>query len=162
MKNKKLLYLLVPLMMAVWGSVFYRIFNGSGGGDTFVNDYMAPVMIPPMLQRDSFVLITKYKDPFLGRGPKSTQTQNPVSTTPPKVKVVVPPKPVIPWPELSYGGLIRNTNSGKSLALLTVNGQQKLAISGQEVAGITIEEMWSDSLMVTFGKEARTIRKAEL
>ncbi|MGD1848246.1 MAG: hypothetical protein ACFB10_22870 [Salibacteraceae bacterium] len=161
MKNKKLLYLLLPLMVVVWGAVFYRVFKGIGGDDDYFDALPAAVKMPVLAKQDSFDLIADYKDPFLGKGPGRSRNTNPAigekPLTPTVRQLPKPPPPTLPWPAIGYGGFVNKSGGKNKLAVVTIDGQTSWGKLGEEIQGVTIQEIWKDSVQVSYRKEVKTV-----
>ncbi|HEY1054297.1 MAG TPA: hypothetical protein VGE24_04155 [Emticicia sp.] len=84
----------------------------------------------------------------------------PVKTVAPKVVVVKTPT-VVPkqMPDIKYLGLIKNSNSGASTAIITLNGQSRLIKANDVIDGIAFKSLDKDELVAVWGKEKMVIRK---
>lgn len=159
MKNKKLIYVLLPAVLAIWGIVFYRIFNAVGGDEpgNALNEHNEKAA-QVTSYTDTFTISTDYRDPFMGKLAVENRPRTFVSS-PPK-RVDPKPQPVqVPWPTLGYSGMIKNQKSAVQLAMLQVNGQNYTLKAGQSAEGVQILQIYRDSVEVTFQKEKRIIRK---
>ena len=66
MKNKKVLYGLIIGVVAIWGTIGYKVLISIGGNDTVVYNNSPIKIIPKLnLSIDTFKLKNSYKDPFL-------------------------------------------------------------------------------------------------
>lgn len=159
MKNKKIVYVLIPVTLIVWGLIFYKIFSGIyGGADVPVaggNEFIAGDSNETM--NDTFSIHPDYRDPFLGKFTKPAIIQDHRSDAVAKKVTATPVMSV--WPSIVYGGLIRNQKSNKQLIMLVVNGQSTTAKTGDLVSGVEITKVYKDSIEVKFGKEKRFVRK---
>jgi hypothetical protein len=162
MKNRKLAYILLPAVIAIWGIIFYRIFFAAGGDDGISAGVKEKVEAHTGSSlADTFSIIADYRDPFLGKlvsdVPK-TNVPQPVNAQPKKKEPK--PQPVqIPWPAVSYSGMIKNQVSARQLAILQVNGQSHVVKSGETVEGMQVCRVWKDSIEIGFGKEKKVFRK---
>ncbi|MBI2968490.1 MAG: hypothetical protein HYY40_11860 [Bacteroidetes bacterium] len=157
-RNKKLLYYLLPATIAIWGIVFYKVLTTLWRGDD------AAPAIPSAnvkgakekISADTFSLIGTYRDPFLGKiadkPPISAEIKPPVHQ-PVKTEV----KTV--WPAIIYGGMIKNQQTKKMVALININGQDNLLAPGEEKEGLKLLAVFPDSVEMISGKEKRVIRK---
>lgn len=157
MKNKKTLYILLPLVAVIWGIIFYRIFSGvsnkndaPGLKQTFFNDTSVAVAA------DTFTLIADYRDPFLGRLPSSEKPQIRVASQPRPAPVPLPPTQ---WPAISYSGLVKNQKSNKLVALVNINNQGSLMAPGQVLNEVTLLKVFKDSIEVQYRGEKKIVRK---
>lgn len=166
LKNKKAVYILIPLNVLIWGFFIYRFYTAYAESD-----------LPPALPetramkleelKDSaaYKLDLKYKDPFLKETSKSHNYYN-ASPKPGQQQPAVKPAPVkapapVPKqiPEVKYLGLIKNNTSGLATALVSVNGQSKLVKPNETFDGILFKTFNKDSLVAKWGKERIVVRK---
>lgn len=157
MKNKKILYLLLPLVAIIWGIIFYRIFSitGSEPGLTVIGNILPGNTINTSVP-DTFSIFANYRDPFLDKVVTHIKDTNSYKAKTPKVEKIVVP---LQWPVLSYGGIIKNQKSGKQLVLVNINGQGNLMKEGEEVSGIQLLKAYKDSVEVSFQKAKRVVSK---
>ena len=154
MKNKKSVYILLPIVIAIWGAVIYQ-FMSFGSSDA--NIHPKSSLSLPTIQNakvDTFSISADYRDPFLGKVAEVKKSDIP------KVKAVpMQVKSALPWPTISYGGVIKNQKSSKQLCLLSISGQDNIAQAGDVVEGVELKKVWKDSIEVLFQQEKRIIRK---
>lgn len=162
MKNKKLLYVLIPLVLLVWGLIIYRIFNVVNGADS--NEMHKTAFIGNTDNEnsiDTFSIHPNYRDPFISKGVKKIiLSDNEVANVAvtPKVIVKTTTSSTI-WPNLLYSGLIKNQKSNKALALVQINGQANIMKIGDIVGEIELTKIFHDSIEVKFQKEKRFVKK---
>lgn len=157
--KKKLTYLMLPVVIAIWGIIFYRIFYAAGERNVAVIKEERGVDVTKRkFTADTFDLIADYRDPFLGKAAATEQkaASSPVSTQKSEHK---PSPSVILWPSVSYSGMIKNQSSAVQLVLLQVNGNSHTVKAGEVVEGIKIMKVYKDSVEVSFGKEKRVFKK---
>ncbi len=156
MKDKKTVYILIPVVLLIWGIIFYRIYGFFNGGNN--QAFHTPQLVitdSAELLNDSFNIHADYRDPFLDKAIKKQISGS--GTT-----VAKPVKPVptsSPWPAIVYGGIIKNQKSNKQLALIQINGQSNMMKAGEEANGVQLLKVFKDSIEVKFGKEKKYISK---
>lgn len=160
MKNKKLSWILLPAVLAIWGMIGWKVYAAMNGEDeVFANNvpqtslYSDTSVVP-----EDYTLSLNYRDPFFEpqQKPKTVST-NVKKTETPSVQTSAPQ--VTQWPSVSYGGLVRQTQSGKTVGFLIINGSSHFVNAGDVAGELTVVKMWSDSVEVKFAKESRRIRK---
>jgi len=166
-KNKKLTYILVPLVIIIWGGIFYRVFM-------YLNK--TPDINPQTVSRsienvskeeiDTFSIIADYRDPFLDRKIKhepSPVIQKTMSEEKHTKNNVIQKKnrteKRIKWPEIRYGGLVQNPKSGNKVGLVKINGKDHLVKAGEIINDITVNSVFDDSVVVVLMDECRTFGK---
>ncbi len=144
MKNKKLLYFLVPAVLFIWGFVGYRLLN-LGQDD----DYIEPIRINAIsgsseATRD-IKLNLSYPDPFL-KGLRSGQL--PVATE--EAKPIKPPTPVVEihWGNIRYNGYIQHADKQSRIGLLEVEGVKHLAEVNQHLGALAVKQITRDSILL--------------
>jgi hypothetical protein len=164
LKNKKTLYILIPVNILVWGFFVYRFYSAF----TESNVPLSPVQtkaIKVLELKDSvtYKLSMDYKDPFLKDSKREyVRNYSNVGQQPKKVVQVKTPTVVIPpkqLPDVKYLGLIKNNSSGLTTALVSVNGQSKLIKQNEVIDGITFKTFNQDSLVAKWGRERIVVRK---
>jgi hypothetical protein len=169
MKGKKTTYLLLIAVLAVWGTIIYRIIEhrkpdivpeytysvNSGSEELFSDD-------------DVYKLKLNYTDPFL-KGNYSTTSQSKETAKAvnnqnnfrrrvlPQNSSVINEK--VNWPEIKYSGLIINNNSSSQIGLLVIDNESFIMQSGDEQKEVKLEKLYPDSVSVKFGEELKTIVK---
>lgn len=163
MKKKQLTYVLVTVITLVWGAIGYKL---------YLSFFSTPELVvqtqkankPLQLQEavaDTFTLVADYRDPFLGNlSRRRNQTSSPV-TKPKRQTRPTPPKPVkkIVWPAIQYGGLVRNKQNEKTLALVRVNEQNRLMKLGEKHGEIELQGIYADSILVSMNAETKMVAK---
>lgn len=164
MKNKKLLYILIPVVLLVWGVIIYRIFNvvnGSGSNEVRISSFVENTINENLI--DTFSIHPNYRDPFISKRAKKTTSENKITSTitkPDLIKKVSITAPMSDkWPSIVYNGLIKNEKSNKQLALVQINGQSNILQLGNVAEGVELTKIFRDSIEVKFNSEKRFVRK---
>ena len=156
MKNKKLLYVLIPATILVWGWVAYKLIGQFGGNDAAAAPAASYVVQGEIsVVPDTFSLSGEYRDPFSDAAIKK------VITPAGNAKPAAPAEKKLPvsWPEIRYGGIIRNQHSNRQLVLILVNRQSAIMKAGEIFSGIELLRVSRDSVELRFGKERKWIGK---
>lgn len=159
MKNKKLIYLLLPLALLVWGMIIYKIFfqtNAPENIAAFVPNKTAKqnnAALP-----DTFALLLNYPDPFL-KNEKRAVTSTNTTTTQKKPVEIKPQKTIEPvhFPAIKYSGVVKKQEH--ELAIVSINGSSNFMKTGETVNDITLLRIYNDSIIVSFQNQKRTIKK---
>ncbi|WP_111684213.1 hypothetical protein [Winogradskyella tangerina] len=143
MKTKKKTYVLLVLVIAVWGTIAYKIIVA-----------LNPEV--PEFQKEDKVSITNFKienhvdtfsvakvnrDPFLG-----TYVKKERSKTKSKKKRVV-------WPQITYQGIIKSGSN--VMYILSINGKQHLLKKGQVKDNIKLIHGNAKSLALRFKMQTK-------
>lgn len=158
MKNKKLLYVLIPSVIILWGVIIYKVLSGAAYEDTIMTDVTSGNSIAISAADTFFTIKADYADPFLKKYvPRNTSSNTELSgETRRPVPAAPPPRPVN-WPEITYAGKIENNSSKTGTYLISVNRQNYLMGINNEAAGITLAKAWDDSVVVSMLGQVKTI-----
>lgn len=153
MKNKKTIYILVPLVALIWGVVIWKVFAYKPSGSAeVIPHYISD--IPEEADTLRYVVSANYRDPFL-RSPKST---GPKKVTPGKKrenniqKVRVNSVHGTSKPEgLVYHGLIDGRQD--RVGLLELGSNRMLVEEGSMVVEYKILSVEPDTLRISYQKK---------
>ncbi len=161
MKNKKLIYILVPLAILVWGVIFYKIFTGMEDKASSSSIIYTPITASDKTDADTFSLEANYKDPFLS-GKIYTPSQSSNSGSPDNRQSLVhadKSNPILP--DLQYFGLISNSKSKSKVGLIKIQGGDFLLKEGEKTnTNIKIEKLFKDSVIVVYQRNKHTIKRS--
>ena len=164
MKNKKLMYILLPLVIIIWGAIVYKIIsNYTGGNDTGIVLSDEKTKVLPVNIADTFSLILNYPDPFLkGEAqvynytktilPQANYNKTTVNTAKTKENVQVN------WPVIVYGGIIKNKGNNKTCSIIKINGVEYLMNVGGTYKDVTLIKVYKDSAIVQYKNIKKTIK----
>lgn len=123
MKNKKNTYILLLVVLTIWGLVIYRFFSFSGNEvqaeNTSGNFRMKPLVIK---ERDTFTVNVNYRDPFLGKMYLPVAKARISSKKTKNNK----PKDALLWPPVVYKGIVSDNKNRKKIFMVIINGQRYL------------------------------------
>ncbi|MCL6220598.1 hypothetical protein [Zunongwangia pacifica] len=145
MKNKKLTYILIPLVLIIWGYLIYKIVSGLTGGD---NEIIVPknqslLALPDTLgsePKEIFVLKEVARDPFL----------NIVYTKPVMSRIKKRFQKKINWPEIRYLGLVSNESDKKSVGLIEIEGNNFFFEKGDSNQDITLIKIDKNQVVLVY------------
>ena len=159
LKNKKAIYILLPLVLIIWGALIWRIFNMSSNDEEVA--YIPPVSNPKKIQdSDSvFTISVNYRDPFLGNMASSVANsgQN-ADKQKSKVKLSKPVVKYENWPTIEFLGVIKNKVVKKEVYTLSINNTLYMAELGKVYDKVVLVSFRKDSVQVVFNKKSRFIR----
>jgi len=134
MKNKKNIYILLPVVIVLWGLVIYRFFSYAAPRPTenpqAVSFSLKPVTVQ---QRDTVALDVNYRDPFLGKMYSREMPKKASS----KRKITV--KEPVQWPQVIYKGIVSDTKNKMKVFMLIINGQTHLVKEKETVGDIFLK-----------------------
>ena len=146
LKNKKMTYLLIILVVLIWGLIFYKIYSKFGGDKQTAKNLPHVVDKVENGLRDSvFTLSLDYADPFLKGSGQPTETP---------VKNITIPR-VVNWPLVEFRGLLTNSSKKESTGLLRIQSSNLLVKQGKVYAAIKIRTITRDSILMEYQNESR-------
>lgn len=161
MKKKKTLYLMLPLIILVWGVVFYQLFSYIFSSPTYANETVKEVINIDEIKQDTFSIVADYRDPFLGKKARFKKQSNSSSNTKKNLHKTIKNqiKAEKPWPLITYNGMIKNNNSDRRVGIIKIGGKEYLVKEEDIVSEVTILFINKNVVEVRFQKENKTITK---
>lgn len=152
MKNKKTIYILLPVVLCIWGLVIYQFFSFSGTDVPVAassKQYnIKPVTVP---KRDTFAINVNYRDPFLGKmylPNKKTVTK--------KSRVQKPVAPIV-WPHITYKGIVSDNQNKTKVFVVVIKGQTYFMKEKDTEAEVTLKNGNREFIEVTYKGEKNKI-----
>lgn len=165
MKNKTMTVVLIVSVMAVWGIIFYRIFQASGEESSF--DTIPDVKkssyesLDEYRMKDTLALSLNYRDPFSGKQMQVTTTSG-VPSASDKTMTLMPnyasAEPEVNWSAVKYTGYILNPEMKRIVALMTIQGKEFMLSEGQQAAGVKILKNNRDSVKVSYSGKTKFLK----
>jgi hypothetical protein len=157
MKKRKILYMMLPLVILVWGFVCYQLFSSFFTTPNYAKAEAKNKIAIAEVEKEAIVLVANYRDPFLGK--KAKYRGSPTSSVAPKTTKVSPVKITKKWPQIRYKGMIKNNNSDKRVGIFEVNGKEYLINEKETVSEIKFLSITKHEVKVLFQQEKKTITK---
>lgn len=128
MKNRKSIYILLPLVLFIWGAIAYQFFSFSNSDIPEIQNKdiaIKPLIIKPI---DTFSITINKRDPFLGKMINNEIVTSSVkiktSKKTPKVKVE------LIWPNVQYKGIVSDIKDKVKVYLVIIDGKSYLMKKG--------------------------------
>lgn len=161
-KKKIALYVMLPLVIAVWGYIFFRIIDHVFSEPVFAVQQAAKKVDLDKIESDTFEIVADYRDPFLGGRKRvvsssrnSSFGNNSKANFTHKTSVKTQKK----WPAIQYKGMIKNNDSKKKVGIAVVNGKEQIIKQGDVIQEITFLKITKKDIKVRFQRETKTINK---
>lgn len=159
MNRKAITALLVLVVVAIWGSVFFKV---SGKGEEEVKAQHTGLGVPEAviaLAPDTLTSASlgNYRDPFLG-GATVQRSAQPAPTAQ-RTSLKKAPEASKSWPKVSYRGALRNRGKERGVALLSIDGKDAMVPLGGEEKGVTVKAIYADSVLLVANGEQRVVRQ---
>lgn len=162
-KNKNVTYLLICAVAVVWGIIIYRLFfldAGEDGEKVFLKASVTHEAYDKYLvKNDTFKLALNYRDPFPGKNPPPATIPITTVTAPVNPKPFKPLPPPVNWSGIKYSGYITNPKTKKMVAILIVNGKERMTAEGESLEGVKLLKNKKDSILVSWMGKQKYIRQ---
>lgn len=158
-QKKKTIYILMPIVILVWGFVFYQLYGYFFSTPSYVNTEEKTIINIDEIKKDTFSIVANYRDPFLSQ--KKIQTVNHTvasKTNRPTTKKNTPPT-VLKWPSIQYKGMIKNNNSEKRVAIVDIDSKERIVKEGTTLNELKVVKIEKETITVSFQDEQKTINK---
>jgi len=122
LKNKKKTYVLLFLVVSVWGMISYKVITGLHPDlpELTSQQTLAVQKFKLDTKIDTFSISSVERDPFLGTILKKKSP----STLPKKRKTIL-------WHPITYLGIVKNSRQKQQVFIVSINGKQCLLKRGQ-------------------------------
>lgn len=150
MKNKKNIYILLPLVLFVWGAVLYQVFSFTKSDEVpAVNNSEFTIKPLKINKRESFAINVNYRDPFLG---KMYAQQNASSTKVKSSKTVKESKPkeTLVWPTILYKGIISDSKEKNKIFMIVIDNKNYYMKIGDTQNEIFLKSGDKESIYVKY------------
>lgn len=133
MKSKKSIYILLPLVLIIWGVLGYRLFSFFGNEEEPIeNDLTFQVQNIAYKAPDSVKIVVDYRDPFSGKlsdGNNSNKLKI-SNLRKPKTETILSNKEENK-PIIVYRGLVSDTKNKNKVFMFSVDNKTYLLEKGQ-------------------------------
>lgn len=159
MKKKKTLYILLPLTLAVWGLILFKLFSGFGGDEEYgiTSPQGSAKQNETKKLPDHFKLFLNYPDPFLSANTISNSNSEKAPSYN-DIKAGILNK-AQQWPEIRYFGLVKNQRTKARRINLGIGSQMYILKEKDKVDYLRLEKIHADSVIISFKHERKTIYK---
>lgn len=166
MGKKKINIILIIAVLALWGTVGFRVVNRhfTSNEETIENSLQKNSFTLKLINKDTFILEKIDRDPFLN---KQFQAENTVfrkiiSNFPSIKKTTVSKSPLntptLSWPELIYYGYIGSKEKNEELVLLKIDSKLCKLKLNESYNGLIVKKKYKDSIEVFFNSQKRIIK----
>lgn len=158
MQNKKLLYILLPVVVVVWGLIIFKVVDALSDDEAPVLSHQ-PEVVATKQSGFTHELALNYPDPFLGKSKRSEPKKVTVKKKAPTRTKKKKEAPKVQAPKLRYNGRIENRESSDERHLIAVNGSAHIISLGEEVDGVKLEKVYADSVLFKWNNEKIYVRR---
>lgn len=142
MKNKKVIYFLIALIVIVYGSLAGRFFGWFENSESYElqPDYVPTSIVKKKEKDNKYELQLLYKDPFLGKISelKTKSSIDPIPPTNNNTNNILKAEDKKILPKVVYKGLVINKESDTKTGLIGINGRSYLISSNKEYDDVKV------------------------
>ncbi|NER16788.1 hypothetical protein [Spongiivirga citrea] len=151
MKKNTKTYVLLAVVILIWGLLLYRMFSWGDDENTITQNNNAFAQFNPIkpTEKDTFSITVHERDPFLGTIEKPKRR---TTTRPKQVETIV-------WPTISYKGLVGSNTGSNAIFLVDINGTQHLIKKGTTTNEITLISGNKDQVVLRFKGKRKTFKR---
>ena len=156
MKSKGTVYLLIVLVLIIWGLIVKKIF--------FSTDNSAVTTLPKQNNKEisankqADTLLLNYRDPFLNKKQvKKVQSNLPVTKLQSALPQVKDNKKRNFDILLQYVGYVNDKNKGITSYIIRINGHQQTMKQGDNIDGLKLVKITADSLFFEKGNDKHSV-----
>ncbi|WP_299223898.1 hypothetical protein [uncultured Psychroserpens sp.] len=151
MKNKKKTYILLVLVVSVWGIIGYKIVTGINPKlpEQKQQNYSPIKKFKVDTKIDTFSIQPVDKDPFLGIVTRK-RSQSKIT----KIK-----SQTTPWLLIEYLGMIKHSNREQNVYVISINSKQYLFKKGQIKNDVKLLYGNNDAVMLRFNKQQKMFKR---
>ena len=145
------------MTLIIWGIVVYKIVLGNKSPEVITNSTAFSGLATSIsAEKDTFSLLLSYSDPFLKAHSNiiTSEISNKKS-----LNAISRSKEQIQWPEIKYGGMIKNHRSKEKIALIRINNEEYLLREKEEHNQLRLLTIHKDSIIVVYQKARKTFYK---
>lgn len=149
LKGKKGLYILLPLVVFIWGAIIYQVVDAFSDDDPIMH-HNTNIQFDKIetKEREAFSISEVQRDPFLGKVYK-----------PPKKASVAKriTKDTIQWPSIEYKGSISSKNKSNTIYLIEINGSEELMKLHSSSNGVKLIKANKDKVTIRYKGRTKII-----
>ncbi len=149
MKKQTKTYLLLGLVLCIWGAIAVQFFGGINKEELLIEKNQKVNFIPiPKQDRDTFSILADYRDPFLGTFQKKKASIK---------REQRPPKTAEPEVLIEYTGLVMDADAKNQIFFMSIDGEQLLMKKGQKLKAVTLISGTKDKVKIRYKRKIKTI-----
>ena len=150
MKNKKNIYILLPVVLFVWGSVLYQLFSFTNTDEISPAEKSEFIIKPLKIkERQTFAINVNYRDPFLGKM-YAPQKVSGIKIKSSKVNKPPKPKETLVWPTVLYKGMISDVKEKKKVFILIIDWKYHYMNIGDTENDIFLKDGDKESVYIKY------------
>ena len=162
-KNKNVQYVLIGLVVLIWGTIAWQFVQMKNGNDNdfSAGDYNPSLVKVEKLIQDSFSLNLNYNDPFSVKKVfvknKITSSRS-VRRTAPELKNKKKVKK-LPLPKVTYNGFATNKNNRITKVQLRIEDKLHTLKVHEQVDQLRLKQVFRDSIIIEWQGQDHLVKR---
>ena len=156
-------YLLIAVVVFVWGLILVRVFKIFKDPEIFYNPNTSVNSHPKSENEiDTFTIKANYSDPFLRQTYSNNRSDD--SSQSSKKRVITPVNKQeikVIWPNIIYNGIVSNSAGNIASILETINGTNYILNKGDITNEVEIQSITPDSIMLKYRNAVKFVKRNE-
>lgn len=155
MSKKGKTYLLVVVVLGIWGAIGYQIYSKLSPDELPVMATNSSISFSPKqeIAKDTFSISAAHHDPFMGTAYQKKNASNGKRITSNKKDSII-------FPQIAYKGVISKQQSASNIYIIEVSGTQQLFKVGKQFNDVKLIKGDKKSVMISFKGKRKTISVA--
>lgn len=155
MNKKTKTYLLITVVLGIWGTIGYQVYSKLSPDDLPVVATNSTISFSPKqeITKDTFSISTTHRDPFLGKPYQTKKVSSGKRTTSNNKDTIV-------FPQIIYKGVISKQQSSSDIYIIEIHGTQQLFKVGKQYNDVKLIKGDKKSVLVSFKGKRKTISVA--
>ncbi|MBC7523114.1 MAG: hypothetical protein H7239_01545 [Flavobacterium sp.] len=154
MKNKKSIYIMLPLVLLIWGAIIYQFFS-------YVNPESSEIpnqefAIKPLIIKkiDSVKIKINPRDPFSGKLVDEMVKKRIVKQS---SKKIVEIKEALVWPKINYKGIVSDNKDKIRVYMIIINNKTHLMKKGDFEEEILLIDGNRQAISLKYKRESKDV-----
>lgn len=152
MKNKKSIYILLPLVLLIWGAIGYQFFSSSDGETINVAPTVYSGKPLQIKKTDTFSIKINERDPFSGKIVKDERS-NVVKQKSGHANRKI--KEEIVWPQIKYKGIVADIKDRVKVYMLIIDGKTHLMKKGEKIDNLLLKDGDRDGVYLQYNNDTK-------
>lgn len=154
MKNKKSIYILLPLVLLIWGAIIYQFFNYTNPESERVTPQESLVRPLVIKQKESIRIKINPRDPFSGKMIDDGVNKAHVKRNTNNAHII---KEELVWPRVNYKGIVSDNKDKIKVYMVIINGKTYLMKKGDLEEGILLKDGDRDNVSLKYKGDNKVV-----
>jgi hypothetical protein len=151
LKSKTNTYILLGLVVVVWGALIYQFFSYANPDIQIEEETDFSIKPLTIKDKDSFGIEINPRDPFLGK----VYVENQIPKVAKKPKTIKVKEPIV-WAQIEYKGIVSDKSAKVKVFMVIIDGKSFLMKKGDIEKEITLKDGDRESIDLMYEGELDT------